>query len=547
MRGTTRTVAVAGISAAALLLAGCGGGGEEETPDATAQSGGDISVEGCTPQNPLIPSNTSETCGGNVLDLVTAKLVSYATKDAKPEMDIAESITTSDNQNFEVKLKKGYKFHDGTEVKSKNFVDAWNYATYFPNGQGASYFFTPFEGYADLQSVDPDDDGPQKAPEPKAKEMSGLKVVDDYTFTIKTSEKVSNLPVRLGYTAFAPLPDSFFADPEAYGKKPIGAGPYEFVSLTPDVDIKLKKFADYTGKSANKPDSITFKIYADDETAYKDLIAGTIDVMEQVPTSALIGEQWKTDLQDRAATKAVAGITHVGFTKSDPRLANVKVRSAISMAINRQEITDKIFNKGRVPATGWVPPGIDGYAAGACGESCTFDAAKAKTTLAEGGGFTGTLEFAYNNDGGHKEWVEATCNQIKTNTGINCVPRPFVDFSTMLKELESRKFNGLFRLGWQMDYPSIENFLAPIYGTNADSNYQDYSSPTFDKLLADAAADGDPASSNSKYQEAEKVLGADLPTMPMWYTARQTGWSDKVNTVEVDAFGVPDYGNVTLK
>ena len=146
MRGTTRTVAVAGISAAALLLAGCGGGGEEETPDATAQSGGDISVEGCTPQNPLIPSNTSETCGGNVLDLVTAKLVSYATKDAKPEMDIAESITTSDNQNFEVKLKKGYKFHDGTEVKSKNFVDAWNYADVLPQRPGRVLLLHPVRG-----------------------------------------------------------------------------------------------------------------------------------------------------------------------------------------------------------------------------------------------------------------------------------------------------------------------------------------------------------------------------------------------------------------
>ena len=60
--------------------------------------------------------------------------------------------------------------------------------------------------------------------------MSGLKVVDDMTFTIQTTEPVSNLPVRLGYSAFAPLPDSFFADPKAFEKKPIGAGPFKMDS-----------------------------------------------------------------------------------------------------------------------------------------------------------------------------------------------------------------------------------------------------------------------------------------------------------------------------
>ena len=62
--------------------------------------------------------------------------------------------------------------------------------------------------------------------------MSGLKVVDDTTFTIQTSEPVSNLPVRLGYSAYAPLPDSFFADPKAFEKKPIGAGPFKLDSIT---------------------------------------------------------------------------------------------------------------------------------------------------------------------------------------------------------------------------------------------------------------------------------------------------------------------------
>ena len=251
MRGTTRTVAVAALSAVALLAAGCGSGddGETDTPAADAKTGGEITVRGCTPENPLIPSNTTETCGGTVIDAVFSKLVHYDSETAAPQNDIAESIETEDNQTFTVKLKQGYKFHDGTEVKAKNFVDTWNYAAYGPNAQSSGYFMEPIEGYADLQcagTANPDD--PCEGCTPKAKEMSGLKVVDDNTFTIKTPRRSRTCPVRLGYSAFAPLPESFFEDPEAFGQKPIGNGPFKLESWTKNQSIVLSKFADYTGE-----------------------------------------------------------------------------------------------------------------------------------------------------------------------------------------------------------------------------------------------------------------------------------------------------------
>ena len=89
-----------------------------------------------------------------------------------------------------------------------------------------------------------------------------------------------------------------------------------------------------------------------------------------------------------------------------------------------------------------------------------------------------------------------------------------VDFATFLKQLTDRKIKGMFRLAWQMDYPSIENFLTPIYRTGAASNYMDYSNPEFDKLLVEAAAATDPAGANAKYQEAEALLAKDMPVHP---------------------------------
>ena len=553
MRGTTRTVAVAGISAAALLLAGCGGGGDDEgsgTTDTAAKTGGAIIVDGCNPENPLVAGNTSETCGGNVLDVVTAKLVKYNVDTAAPEMDIAESIETSDNQNFTVKLKKGYKFHDGTEVKAKNFVDAWNYTAYGPNAQYGSYFYEPIEGYADLQSEDPDgEEGPQKAPAPNAKEMSGLKIVDDYSFTIKTANKVSNLPVRLGYTAFAPQPDKFFADPKAFGDKPIGAGPYKVDAWTKNAEIKLSKFADYSGKKKGNVDSITFKIYQDSNAAYADLQAGQLDVQDDIPASAQIDEKYKTDLPDRNLQKPVGVIQTITTApaKVDPNYGP-EIRKAISMAINREAIIKAVFNGTREPATGWVSPVVDGYKADVCGEFCKYDPAKAKEQLAKAGGFKGgKMTLSYNADSSHKEWTEAACNSIKQALGVDCVATPVVDFATFRGQIQDRKMKGMFRTGWQMDYPSIENFLTPIYGKGASSNDGDYSNPDFDAKLAEAAAATDPAESNKLYQEAEAMLANDMASIPLWYSNATVGWSEKVTNVKVTPFGVPDYASISLK
>ncbi|MDO5501258.1 MAG: ABC transporter substrate-binding protein, partial [Propionibacteriaceae bacterium] len=157
MRGRSRlAVAAASISAIALALSACGGGGTQGAGTgggaAGGEGGGEIVIRGCTPENPLVPGNTSETCGGDIVDAFTAKLVHYNTETAEPEMDIAESIETEDNQNFTVTLKQGYLFHDGTEVKAKNFVDAWNYTAAAKNGQAGSYFMSAFEGAEEISA-----------------------------------------------------------------------------------------------------------------------------------------------------------------------------------------------------------------------------------------------------------------------------------------------------------------------------------------------------------------------------------------------------------
>ena len=475
----------------------------------------------------------------------------YNPDTAAPENDIAESIDTTDNQMFTVKIKKGYKFQDGTEIKAKNFVDAWNWDRYGPNGTLNSYFFDPIKGSSDL------DCGVNKAGEqdctanpPAAKTMSGLAVVDDYTFTIETTEKVSNLPVRLGYTAFAPLPDSFFADDgKSFGEKPIGAGPFKFDSYEKGTSIVLSKNADYSGDFPAKVDKVTFKIYQDTDAAYKDVQADQLDLLDAVPTSALAGEKYKTDLPDRNEVKAVGVFQSISFPsqKADKSYSNPQLRQAISMAIDRKTIIDKVLAGTQIPATGWVSPVVDGYKADACGEFCVYDPAAAKALFDKAGGYNGKLTLSYNADGDHKAWTEATCNSIKDALKVDCVAVAVPDFATFRTQITDRTMKGMFRTGWQMDYPSIENFLAPLYGTGAGSNDSDYSNAAFDKLISDAAAATDPATANGDYQQAEALLKDDMPVIPMWYSKAVVAWSTKVDNVKVTPFGTFDLTSVTVK
>jgi oligopeptide transport system substrate-binding protein len=545
MRGRTRGMLAVAITSLALVATACGGGGAPEpgAEDPAGQAGGEVVVAGCTPENPLIPGNTSEACGGDIIDAMTSKLVRYNTENAAPENDLAESIETTDNKLFTVKLKP-YKFHDGTDVKAKNFVDAWNFTAYAPNGQAGSYFYAPVAGYADVQC--PDVDCKEK---PKAKTMSGLKVVDDMTFTIQTTEPVSNLPVRLGYSSFAPLPDSFFTDQKAFEAKPIGAGPFKMDTKS-NTEFVFSKFADFSGATKANADKLTFRIYQDPAAAYADAVAGSLDYIDEsnIPQDQFIGDAYQTDFPDRNSQREAGRISWINFSPNDPQLKdNPDLRKAISRAIDRDLITKQIWNNTVTPATGWVSPVVDGYKAGACGDSCTFDAAAAKTAFEAAGGYKGTLTMTYNADAPNKAWSEAVCNSIKNTLGIECTAVPTVDFATYNKKIDANEIKGIFRSSWQMDYPSIENFLVPIYAKGADSNWTHYDSPEFTKLTTEAAAAKSADEANALYQQAEGLLATDFPTAPLWYPKTTAVWSEKVTDVKINAFGVLDFVAIKVK
>mgnify|MGYP000843924370 CR=1 FL=1 len=540
---------IALAAAGSLALAGCASGGSDA--GSGGSGGGIITANGSEPQNPLIPTNTNEVGGGKILDAIFAGLVYYAA-DGSAHNDIAESIESDDAIHYTVKLREDAKFTDGTPVKAENFVKAWNQGASNELQHLSNYFFEDIEGFEISDGADGTagtDDDVYGA----VGDMSGLEVTGDYSFNITLKQAASDFPLRLGYSAFYPLPDVAFDDIDAFGQNPIGNGPYKLAgddAWQHDVQIDLVKNDDYNGPREVKNDGLTIVFYASQDAAYADLQGGNLDVLDAVPDSAL--STFESDLGDRAVNQPAAifqsftipgRLAHFGGEEGKLR------RAAISMAIDRAEITDVIFEGTRTPASDFTSPVIDGWSDSLKGaEVLEFNPEKAKELWAQADAISpwdGTFEIAYNADGGHQGWVDAVTNSIKNTLGIDAAGHPYPTFAEARTEITNRTIQTAFRTGWQADYPGLYNFLGPLYATNAGSNDGDYSSPEFDALLAKGIVDTDPAAANKYFQEAQEILLQDLPATPLWYSNVTGGYGDKVSNVQFGWNSVPLYNEIT--
>ena len=530
MRGQLPFKMAVGATAIMLLAAGCGGGDDEPAADTNAI----ISIGIGEPQH-MIPANTTESNGAEVLAALFSPLVDFD-NDNKPVLVAAESIESTDNKVWTVKLKDGYTFHNGEKVTADNYINAWNHAAYGPNGNGGSYFFERVEGFDALQSEDPDgEEGPKKAPEPAAKKLSGLAKVDDLTFTVTLSEPFSGWRSVMGYTVFYPLPQAAWQSEgvlkDGFEEAIIGNGPFKIKGTWQhDSKVEVERYDAFSGTKP-KIGGVNYKIYQEQTAQYADLVGGNLDVVTQIPIENLASAP--TDLGDRFKTSPNSVFQFVGFPTFQKEFANVEVRKAISMAIDRDEIATSIFRGSQTAARSFVSPAVAGYRENSCGEACQFDAAKAKAAYTAAGG-PAKIQITYNADGGHKAWVDATCNQLKTNLGVDCTGVGEAKFADLLTKVEAKNPVGLIRLGWIMDYPLMENYLGPLYGTGGSSNYYGYSNPEFDKLVKDGSAAPTEEEAIKLWQQAEDILVRDMPVIPLRLGQNVFGHSEKVKNVEVD-------------
>lgn len=535
----------AAACALGMLLSGCGA-----SNDAASDGGNIITAYNSEPQNPLIPGNTNETGGGKPIDLLFSRLISFDAK-GNASNEVAESIeANADATQYTIKLKKGWKFTDGTPVTAESFTKAWSYTANAKNAQKCASFFSTIKGYDKLQDADN-----LKGDE----QLEGLTVVNDNEFTVDLNQSDSVFAIKVGYSGFAPLPESFYKDPKAFGERPVGNGPYKFQSWDHDNEIVLVKNPDYKGNRTPKNDGVTFKVYTKDEAAYADIQSGSLDVMESVPAYAT--KTFETDSTVQAYNKAgsviqqftiPSGLKHFEAGTEEGTLR----RQAISMAINRNNICEKVLNGTGTPASDFTSPLTPGYSDSLKGsDNLKYNASKAKELWEKANAISpwtsdDKLTFAYNADGGHETIYTAVVNSINNTLGSEvAATNPYPTFNDYRTAVSDRKVQGAFRSGWQPDYPSAENYLVQNFSSSAadgnGSNDGDYKNSKFDDLCNQAAAAQTTDEANKLYQQAQEVLLNDLPAVPLYYANAYGVASTNVSNFEMNWQNLPVYENMT--
>ncbi|MFI6822353.1 ABC transporter substrate-binding protein [Micromonospora sp. NPDC050187] len=542
MRGKFLKVAVA-ATATAMLATACSGGGDENTSD-SGKSGGELRVYASEPAF-LLPSAADDEPSLYVIRQIYRGLVKYNAETGAPENDLAESIESQDQKLWTIKIKDGYTFDNGEKVNADAFIRSWNFAAYGPNAQNNAYFMKRIAGIKDVSSEDPDGDGPKKAPEPKAKELSGLKKVDELTFTVELTEPFSGFPTTIGYPGFSPMAEACIADKDKCNETPIGNGPYKIEgSWQHNVGITVVRSDSWKG-DPGKPDKINYRIFADVDAGYAAFQAGELDVLYTLPPARY--KEAKATYGDRLYEQPSDSFTYVGMPIYNENFKDKRVRQAISMVIDRQSIIDAVFNGRFTPASGYVAPSFEGARENAC-QYCKKDIEKAKQLLAEAGGWKGgKLQLWANAGAGHDAWLQAVGDQVKAALGIDYELKVNLQFAEYLETADNRKFTGPFRLGWSADYPFLESYLAPLYSTGADSNNSTYSNPEFDALLKQGDAANSIQEAIPFYQKAEDLILEDLPVIPMWWGKVGAVYGENVEKFVWNAVADADYGQMTMK
>jgi oligopeptide transport system substrate-binding protein len=501
MRGSIRVIVVG--MALAIVAAACSSNSSSTSSSSGAAPGGQggtFSVANCEPATSLIPSNNYEACGTQVFEVIFEPLMAYDENNNLIGAQ-AESVTpSSDGLTYTIKIKSGWTFHNGEPVTAQSYVDAWNYAANCENGYILNSFFDKIEGYSDLN--------PSDCKNLKATEMSGLTVKDETTFDVKLSAPFSQFPITLAFDAYDPLPKVFYDDPDAFNEHPIGDGPYMMEKWKHDESVTVVRYPDYAGTPGNA-DKIVLLEWASPDGSWTDFQAGNVDIAAVGSSHLAEAEQQFADsIQKFTSTSFL----FIGFPMYDSDFQSKELRQALSEAVDRQAVMTAILINEH-PADDLMPPSIPGYRAGAC-KYCTLNVEDAKAKF-DASGWTGTMNLnIYADDPILEQAAEAITNQWKQNLGldvkINAVP-----YNSWYGNTINQKWDGPWFLdGWVMDYPSPQNYIWPLYGTNGSYNATGYSNPQVDDLLkqGDEAANVD--ASFPLYQQADDLVLEDMPVIP---------------------------------
>lgn len=378
----------------------------------------------------------------------------------------------------------------------------------------------------------------------KAKEISGIKVIDDQTLQITIDAPKPYFIKKLTFpTAFVVDKDQIQKDPRNWTLHPNGTGPFRLKSYRPGNSLVLVSNDRYH-LGAPKVSEIDFSLAGGSaltqyEQGQVDIAGVGVDDIDRVHNPS-------DPLSKEYISKPILSTFYIAFNTRMPPFDDPKVRQAFSMAIDKQKLVDTIL-KSVVPiANSILPPGMPGYNKDA--KALPFDPTQAKQLLQQSkyAGKLPPITFTTSGQGADVGPVDDAILQMwKDNLGVDIQVQQ-VEPGTFFSDVRAGKYQ-MWDAGWEADYPDPEDFLDVNFYSGSNLNDTKYNNPQVDQLLVTARTEKDDTKRIQEYQQAEQIILQDAVWLPLFYDQSNIVVKPYVKGFDIVGMVIPIYRYVSIQ
>ncbi|WP_367988699.1 ABC transporter substrate-binding protein [Vibrio sp. NTOU-M3] len=441
---------------------------------------------------------------------------------------IAESWETADNKTFTFHLRKDAIWSNGDPVTAKDFVYSWQRAVDPATASPYSWYmeYTKMKNAKDIVAGKKD------------KSTLGVKAVDDYTLVVELETAVPYFVMMTGHTTTKPVHQATvekFGDQWTKPENFVGNGAYVVDNWVVNERLVLKRNEKYWDNDKTVLNKVTFLPIENQVAEMNRFLAGEIDATYEIPN-----EHFRRLKKEHAESLSITGnlctYYYIFNTKKKP-FDDVRVRKAISYAIDRNIVTDAILGQGQKPAYFLTPeitanfnPETPEY-----GKMTQKERNAEAARLLEEAGFgkDNPLKFTllYNTSENHKKIAVALGSMWKKTLGLD-VTLENQEWKTYLSTKDSGNFE-VSRAGWCGDYNEASSFLTLMKSTNTTGGIH-YDSKEYDAIMEKALSSTSEAERTALYLDAEKLLAKDMPIAPIYQYVKTRLLSPKVGGFPVN-------------
>ncbi len=424
----------------------------------------------------------------------------------------ADSWTVSDDgTTYTFHIREGWTWSDGTPVTANDYAYAFQRIVDPATAAPMAYRVYVIEGAQALNQGESSD-----------MNTLGVNALDDRTLEIKLVAPASWFLSSLGSIGHAVPKWAIEAHGEDWTlpENIVVNGPYKLTQLEPENLALLEKNPTYFAADSVDIDTITLYVVKEESTALALYEDGTLDIVA-VPSTDLDRVENDPALSTEFYNGPKNVLYYYDFNALKPPFDNVKARQAFAAAVDKQSIVSFITKGGEVPAPTLTPPGSFGHVPDSAGVGIPFDPEHAKALLAEAGYPEGkglpTITLAFGAGEAHSRIAQAVQQMWQQTLGATVELQPVE--GQAYSQIAAEGAFDVWRMGWGMDYPDANNIHAELFtsdvGAAAIVRNADY-----DRLIADAAVEQDPAKRQEMYTEAETILVQDeAGVIPIYWSA----------------------------